>query len=436
VGKRGEPGEFVRCVVSVAMLTEGWDANNVTHILGLRAFNSQLLCEQVVGRGLRRLSYVPDPKTGLLTEEYADVYGIPFSLIPFKGRPENAPALEDRPNHRVYALDARKEMEIRFPIVNGYVFETTRGLLKCDVERVEPLDINPRLEPTATYLAPPAGFREGIEANSPFPFIQHDRNAYHQRTHLQTILFQIAQLIVDDFLAPTTANTTKRSRVFRLQSRHLLFPQVLGFVKEYVATRVNFNDAHPCELGLQTYTKLVVERLREAIYPDSTQGEPPLLPILDHYRPVQSTSVVDFGTARPTVPIKKSHLNAVVQDSPWEAEAARLMDECDAVRCYARNDHLGLAVRYEYLGIDHDYEPDFLVCLVNETRLLLEIKGFEGHEPEKTNQKHEAAKRWVQAVNNLGDFGRWEFHVCRDLDKLKSMLGEIVNRTSAFQVSA
>lgn len=86
-GKRGGPGEQVRCVVSVSMLTEGWDASNVTHVLGVRAFGSQLLCEQVVGRGLRRVSYVPDPQTGLLPAEYVDVYSIPFSLIPFKGNP-------------------------------------------------------------------------------------------------------------------------------------------------------------------------------------------------------------------------------------------------------------------------------------------------------------------------------------------------------------
>src|SRR6202011_4851335 len=122
VGKAGEPGEFVRCVVSVAMLTEGWDANNVTHILGIRAFGSQLLCEQVVGRGLRRMDYVPDPKTGLLTEEYVDVYGIPFSVIPFKGRPLKDKAPEDRPKNHVRALPERKAMEMRFPVVEGYAF--------------------------------------------------------------------------------------------------------------------------------------------------------------------------------------------------------------------------------------------------------------------------------------------------------------------------
>ena len=132
VGKRGEPGEHVRCVVSVSMLTEGWDANNVTHIMGLRAFRSQLLCEQVVGRGLRRMNYTPDPETGLLTEEYVDVYGIPFSVIPFKGRPVNKPEPDDKPKNHVRAMEERAVLEIRFPVVEGYAFALRRNLINCD----------------------------------------------------------------------------------------------------------------------------------------------------------------------------------------------------------------------------------------------------------------------------------------------------------------
>src|SRR5690606_7783037 len=129
VGQPGGPGEHVRCVISVAMLNEGWDANNVTHILGLRAFGSQLLCEQVVGRGLRRMDYTPDPETGRLTEEYVDIYGVPFSLIPFKGRKAGQPTTEqDRPKNHVKALPERKELEIKFPIVEGYAFALKRNL--------------------------------------------------------------------------------------------------------------------------------------------------------------------------------------------------------------------------------------------------------------------------------------------------------------------
>ncbi len=239
VGKQGEPGEHVRCVVSVSMLTEGWDANNVTHILGIRAFGSQLLCEQVVGRGLRRMNYEPDPNTGLLTEEYVDVYGIPFSVIPFKGRPVNQATPEDKPKHRVWALPDRDEMEIRFPIVEGYVFRMTKGLLRCDVDKIEPLAINPKLEPTATYLRSTAGYLDTqAAAIVPFQFFKQDRKSYYASTHFQSILFQITQKIIEDLLSPSASSSDKKSRVMRLQSRHQLFPQVFSFVQAFVAKRV------------------------------------------------------------------------------------------------------------------------------------------------------------------------------------------------------
>jgi type III restriction enzyme len=426
VGKPGEPGEFVRCVVSVAMLNEGWDANNVTHILGVRAFGSQLLCEQVVGRGLRRMSYDPDPATGLLPEEYVDVYGIPFSVIPYKGRPTNQPAPEDKPKHRVWALPDREKMEIRFPIVEGYVFETTKGLIRCDVDQIEPLRIDPKLEPTTTFLRPTAGYMDSHHAGAvPFEFVQQDRDSYYRQVHFQSILFQITQMVVDDLLAPTMAASGKKERVFRLRSRHQLFPQVFAIVQAFVRRKIDFNGVDPRELGLEKYTRLAVERVRDAIHPDDSQGEPPLLPILNRYRPVGSTSGVDFISTRTAVKAEKSHINSVVLHSGWEADAARLLDACDLVRWHARNDHLGLVIPYEFMGVGHDYEPDFLVRLVNDLTLLLEIKGYEVHNAEQTNSKHNAARRWVRAVNNLGDFGKWDFLVCSDVDRLLTSLAAL-----------
>ena len=141
VGKRGEPGEQVRCIIAVAMLNEGWDAHNVTNILGLRAFTSQLLCEQVVGRGLRRMDYSVDPDTGMFTEEYVDIYGVPFSLIPFKGRPRTAAEPDDRPKNHVRALEDRAHFEIRFPVVEGYAFALRHNIIRADIDSIEPLHL-------------------------------------------------------------------------------------------------------------------------------------------------------------------------------------------------------------------------------------------------------------------------------------------------------
>src|SRR5438093_105741 len=113
------PGRDVRCIVSVGMLTEGWDCSTVTHIIGLRPFMSQLLCEQVVGRGLRRASYDDFDEQGRLHEEVAKVFGVPFEVIPFKANKQAAPPPPVKRFH-VHALPNRAHLEIKFPRVEGY----------------------------------------------------------------------------------------------------------------------------------------------------------------------------------------------------------------------------------------------------------------------------------------------------------------------------
>ena len=412
VGKRGEPGEHVRCVVSVAMLTEGWDANNVTHILGLRAFRSQLLCEQVVGRGLRRMDYEPDKETGLLTEEYVDVYGIPFTVIPFKGRPVDQKEPEDKPKNHVRAMPERAALEIRFPVVDGYAFALKKNMIRCDVGAMDPLVIEPNREPTATFLLPTVGYQEGTASQTaPFGYVQQDREQYYQHTHLQMIKFGIARLVVGRLLTDGGKSDAK-SRVMRLQSRHQLFPQVLRFVDEYVRRKVDFRDVDPRELGLEKYVSRMVGYLCDAIVPDEAEGEPPLMPVPNRYKPIGTSADVDFTTTRPCHGTQKSHVNQVVLDTKtWESSVAFRLEACEAVERYVRNDHLGLLIPYEFQGVDHTYEPDFIVRLRSSVSVLLEVKGFEDAQ---TTAKHHAARRWVSAVNNAKEHGEWRFHVCRE----------------------
>lgn len=367
-----------------------------------------------MGRGLRRMDYVPDPKTGLLTEEYVDVYGIPFSVIPFKGRPVKAPTPDDRPKNHVRALPERKAMEMRFPVVEGYAFALRKNLIRCDVDAMPVLDIEPNREPTATFVRPTVGYREGSSSahSSPFQFVEHDREEYYRETHLQTIEFQIARLIVDQLTVAGAGAKDRRQRVLALQSRHQLFPQVFRFVDEYVRRKVNFQNCHPCELGLEKYVQRIVERLRDAIVPDESEGEAPLMPITNRYKPIGTTTEVDFKTTRACHATMKSHIDQVVLDNLlWESSAGFRLESSDAVQFYARNDHMGLTIPYEYMGIDHAYEPDFLVRLSNGVTVVLEIKGFED---DQTKAKHNAANRWVEAVNNWGQLGAWGFHVCRN----------------------
>jgi type III restriction enzyme len=421
VGRPGQPGEHIRCVVSVNMLSEGWDANNVTHILGLRAFKSQLLCEQVVGRGLRRMDYTPDPEKGLLTAEYVDIFGVPFSLIPFKGRePGQGPQPEDRPKHEVIALPERKHLEIRFPVVEGYVVSLQRNFVKCDVRQVERITLDPWSTPTAAFIRPQVAYQVGHPStHGGFGFDLLDRQEYYDRVHPQTIAFEIAREIVR---ALTEAAEPGKERLPG-RSRSQLFPQVLRIVEEYIATRVDFNGLNPREIGLQTYAQRIVALLAAAITPDDDRGEAPLLPRLNRYKPIGSTENVHFKTVKPVQITTASHLNLVACDTTsWEQAAVfqleRLARE-DGVLCYARNDRLEFNIPYELYGNPHVYEPDFLVRMKNGTTVVLEIKG-QSHED--TEVKHEAARRWVAAVNHWGRLGWWEFLVCREPQRLAEAL--------------
>jgi type III restriction enzyme len=431
VGKKGQPGEQVRCVVSVAMLNEGWDAKNVTHIFGVRAFTTQLLCEQVVGRGLRRMDYSVDPKSGRFTEEYVDIYGVPFSLIPFKGRPVDKPEPGDKPKNHVRALPERAGMEIRFPVVEGYAFALKRNAIVADIGAMQPLRIEPEREPTAVFVKPRVGYQVGPSTTTgPGEYTRQDREAYYASTHLQTIEFEIARQVVAA-LAPdgVGAQSSTTDPGLRYTSRHQLFPQVLRLVDEYVRRKVDFRGENPCELGQEKYIRLVVERLAAAIRPDATQGEAPLLPILNRYRPYGTTADVDFKTTRVCHGTQRSHINLVPTDTAnWERSAAFRLELSSEVDFYARNDQLGFSIPYDFMGASYHYEPDFLVRLKNGTTVVLEIKGMED---DQDRAKHEAARRWCDAVSNWGEMGRWIFHVNKDPQVVGVELGWLAEQVTS-----
>jgi type III restriction enzyme len=432
VGKPGQPGEHIRCVVSVAMLNEGWDASNVTHVLGVRAFDSQLLCEQVIGRGLRRMNYDPDPETGKLPPEHVDVYGIPFSIIPFKGKPTSAPE-DTKPRNHVYALSARKPLEIRIPIVEAYVYALRDEGITCDIDTLERLEIHPSIEPTTVWIADAKGYVDKPALSRPDSFVQQTRETYYATTRMQTILFRVTNRVVDDLLAGIQEgqSTDRRRAAVRLAARHRLFPQVYAIVSQFVERKVT---CHPGtdkrELGLERYSKLLAQRIRDNILPAASSEDSPLLPVLNPYRPHISTKDVDYMTTRPVVAVERSHLNAVDFQSGWERDAALVLERCDLVEAFVRNNrNVGLSIPYDYGEETHRYEPDFIVRLVDEDhpgdglRVVLEIKGFEHFEPDRVNAKNAAARKWVSAINNYREYGRWDYVICRDVTRLETELG-------------
>jgi type III restriction enzyme len=403
------PGKHIRCVISVGMLNEGWDAQNVTQILGLRAFTSQLLCEQVVGRGLRRLNY-----DDFSEPEYVDVYGVPFEVIPVRKKPVGGTEVA-KVSTLVRALPERKDLEITFPRVEGYVVDV-QTRIRLNLDAIPYLEIDPGSDPTEVTVKPAVGYRIGRpDRLGPGLEVAHDRNPFHRERRLQATVYDIA------------AELTRRLKERREEwgARHTLFPQVLNAVWQYLEERVVLKQDAPLEeVALLMYKQRIIERLTEAIEPDTEAGEPPILPVIERFRPLGSTAEVLFRTMRPCVGTTKSHISHVALDAPkWEHSVAFQLEQMPEVVAYARNDHLDFTISYEWQGVRHEYRPDYLIRLQQpgngELKVILEVKGFE---TEQDRQKEAAAKRWVRAVNHHGELGSWAYLVCKGPHALRERL--------------
>lgn len=390
------PGRDVRCIVSVAMLTEGWDCCTVTHIAGLRPFASQLLCEQVVGRALRRRDY-DLRQDGRFAEELARVLGVPFQVVPYKQSPRG-PAAPPAPRHHVRALAERSRFELTFPRVEGYV-QAVRNELKVDWDLIPVLELDP------THIPEEVTLRAAIPTRSAVPSLfgpgrseQATMKPYMHGVREQSLVFDIAAALTDHF--------AKRHGL----PPHVVFPQLARIARRFLADRVNVHRPARLEhVLLAEYWNDVLERLEQAIRSD-VPNEAPFMPRLDPLRPMGSTADVDIWTSKPVREVARSHVNLVTADTDrWEQSAAYFIDHHPAVDAFVKNDGLGFSIPYQHRQTVHDYIPDFLVRLHTGTMLILEIKGFDP----LADVKATAAQRWIQAVNASRRFGRWWYEVVR-----------------------
>jgi type III restriction enzyme len=425
------PGKAVRCVVSVGMLTEGWDAPNVTQILGLRAFTSQLLCEQVVGRGLRRMSYELDPETGLLEPEYCDVFGIPFEVVPVQAEDPKRPERPPPPSTLVQALDERKHLQITWPRVEGFIQEV-KERIRCDVSKIPSLAVRAQIEPTEVVTKSQMGWvvgKTGLHMTSGQQEVL-TRDRFYEEHRLQRTMFEIAR-DVTEVLAGGSVGELKRARP--IETARLLFPQVLAIVEGFVTKRVKLSSDVPIEeIALATYRQPIVERLLAAIEPDTEKGEAAILPRIDRQRPTGTTSVVQFRTTKTARGTEKSHISHVVLDSTWENMAAYFFERSPHVLAYVKNDHLDFELFYEWRGELHRYLPDYIVRLHagehGTVNLVLEVKGLED---EQDRAKRALAEKWCKAVNNDGRFGVWAYYQTRKPTELKQLLEKFHARAVA-----
>jgi type III restriction enzyme len=395
VGQRDQPGEQVRCLISVGMLSEGWDARNVTQILGLRAFQSQLLCEQVVGRGLRRSDY-----SDLSQPEFVDVYGVPFQLLPFVRAGARQPVAPPTTT-RVRSLNDRQELRLRFPRVEQTIQDIGSDVT-VDLDAIEPITVSAEYDPTSTYVEFEIGAPgRGIGGTT------QDRSIAYERFREQRLYFRVAADIVDQL------------------AKRWLFPRVVQLVEEVVKERVEYaNGVDPRELGNLRYVTQVRERTVAAL---RSSEHASLIPVLNEYEPIGTTDC-DFQTIKPCEATVKSHISHAVCDSKLEAAIVGVLEQDARVSAYAKNDRLFFDVPYRHLGRTSRYRPDFIVRLNNGINLLLEGKG---RKTEKDDAKLTATNRWLAAVNNWGELGVWRFALCRSPEDARAAVDEHSRAKSA-----
>jgi type III restriction enzyme len=405
VGKVGQPGEKIQNVISVGMLSEGWDAKTVTHIMGLRAFTSQLLCEQVVGRGLRRTSYEINPQTGLLEPEYVNIFGVPFTFLPHESSGDGPPP-PPTPKTAVEPDPAKAEFEIRWPNVVR-IERVLQPVLTLDWSKVQPLELNAAQTPQVAELAP---ILEGKPDVTQISRIELEQLAREFRT--QRIIFETARNVFDQI-----KQSWKGSREILLAQLVRIVEQFIRSDRILISPPLFYQDELRRRLIITLNMSRIVQHVCEAVRQENTER---LTPIFDRDHPIRSTGQMrTWYTSKPCQRTRKSHINVCVYDSTWEASDAFVLDNSSAVSAWAKNDHLGFEVLYVYRGVVRKYRPDFLVRLANGDMLILETKG---QDTELDRVKRCYLEEWVQAVNTHGAFGRWQWKVARHPGEIRDIL--------------
>lgn len=394
VGKYGRAGQDLQNVVSVAMLSEGWDAKNVTHIMGLRAFTSQLLCEQVIGRGLRRVGYEKD-ENGLFTPEFVNVFGVPLSIYQDVGGGDSPPP--PKPSTQIETLPDRRIYEIRWPNVLR-VDEIVTPVLSVDWESLEPLILDPAKTPIAAELAPALGGAADLSR-----ITKIDLELLAEDFRLQRFIFGAASRAYQHMQGQ-----------YQGTREYLLF-QLVKLVEAYLASgkiqipslfhqeEVRRNILYALNMDL------IVSHLLRKLREDNVER---LEPVFDAEQPIGSTAYMrTWYTTKPCDPTRKSQISHVVVDGTWEKYVADALESsalAEQVLAYAKNDHLGFNVYYLWNGSKRRYIPDYLIRLANGKTLILEVKG---EDSSQNKEKRAALDMWVKAVNAKGGFGSFVWDV-------------------------
>ena len=418
VGKRGALGSHVRCVVSVAMLTEGWDANTVTHIMGLRAFGSQLLCEQVAGRALRRRSYFIDPKTGKFPPEYAHIIGVPFKF--FKGGASELPPRTEVATLR--ALSDRIDLEISFPQLIGYRVDVPRGVIKADFSGTPSFRLDLTVNPVETVLGNAfSAERQRLTLDDVL------------RKRDQEVIYWVTQQLISGYFRDDAGRPMLEC-----------FGDLKDIVTRWYVTKVDLvgeTDSRYKRLLHYIPPKGIIESIKlgidAAVIEEGFERQARIVPLFNRYNREGSTRFVFGHTSKPTYVTKKSHVNLVVADTEsWEQIAAKTLEQLPEVEAYVKNAFLGFEVPYvDKQGKERRYQPDFIARIKTPDderfNLIIEITGFS---QDKAEKRYYLTERWLPAVNaQRAKEGKspWHFIEIEDIARIKNLLVEKIQQTAA-----
>ena len=396
VGQKGKRGEQIRNVISVGMLSEGWDAKTVTHILGLRAFSSQLLCEQVVGRGLRRTSYDLAEGSDMFTPEYVNIFGIPFTFLPHESDEQGTPPTTP-PKTQVEALEERSEYEIRWPNIIR-LDRVFKPQLTVDLDKIDTLELNAADTRLRADLAPIIDGKTDLTKCT-----EIDLQKLDAELRMQRIVFDASGQVYDLMKTSWQNEATKFA----------LLGQVIRLVEEYLKSGAivinpplfNTDPVRQRIIYMMNMNK-IVQHLWSFIKLEQTEK---IAPVFDPNKKVRSTvDMPTWFTSKPCCITKTSQISHCVFDSAWEATESYVIEKNPHVTAWAKNDHLGFEILYIFDGVVRKYLPDFLIRLDNRKTLILETKG---QETRRDKEKRKALSEWVAAVNSLGEYGEW----CNDV---------------------
>ena len=408
VGKPGQLGGSIRCVVSVSMLTEGWDANTVTHVLGIRAFGTQLLCEQVIGRALRRQSYdlnEEGPDKGLFNVEYADIFGIPFD---FTAKPVIAPPQPPRETVQVKAIRPERDaLEIRFPRVEGYRVELPEERLTADFNEDSILVLSPDIVgPSITRNSGIIG--EGVDMN-----LKHLGDMRPSRS---------------SSTSPSGCST--RNGATPARSRSSTFSDSSSASPSNGSTPASSAKARPirrcsCIRNWPTWPAIASRRPSPGSFSASGPSRRCSIPTIPR-GPQATSGSTRRGLTAGTRAVRRRRTMSIGSCSTaiGKAEFCRVAESHPQVIAYTKNHNLGLEVPYRYGSETRMYRPDFIV-LVDDghgpddpLHLVVEIKGYRREDAKE--KKSTMDTYWVPGVNHLGTYGRWAFAEFTEVYQIES----------------